>query len=88
MIIRREWQREEDEKDFDLAVMSDVAGWLRKIRLHKYMAIFEGTPWKEMVSVVMDEQAIEAQGIATIGARKKMMPKTFEVVRRKIGTDG
>ncbi|KAH9000746.1 hypothetical protein EDB83DRAFT_2509695 [Lactarius deliciosus] len=45
---------------------------------------FEGMTWKEMV--VMDEQALEAQGVAALGARRKML-KTFEVVRKKMGID-
>ena len=36
--------------------------------------------------VLMDEQALEAQGVAALGARRKML-KTFEVVRRKMGID-
>jgi len=36
--------------------------------------------------VMMDEQALEAQGVAALGARRKML-KTFEVVRRKMGID-
>ncbi|KAH8987216.1 hypothetical protein EDB86DRAFT_2951356, partial [Lactarius hatsudake] len=40
--------------------------------------------WKEMV--VMDEQALEAQGVAVLGARRKML-KTFEVDRKKMGID-
>ncbi|KAH8984730.1 hypothetical protein EDB92DRAFT_2092082 [Lactarius akahatsu] len=40
--------------------------------------------WKEMV--VMDEQALEAQGVVALGARRKML-KTFEVVRKKMGID-
>ncbi|KAH8984724.1 hypothetical protein EDB92DRAFT_2092079 [Lactarius akahatsu] len=36
--------------------------------------------------VVMDEQALEAQGVAALGARRKML-KTFEVVRKKMGID-
>ena len=73
-----------DEEDFDPAVLHDVAGWLRTLRLHKYTPNFEGMTWKEMV--VMDEQALEAQGVAALGARRKML-KTFEVVRRKMGID-
>ncbi|KAN0130639.1 hypothetical protein V8E53_011532 [Lactarius tabidus] len=73
-----------DEEDFDPAVLSDVAGWLRTLRLHKYTPNFEGMSWKDMV--VMDEQALEAQGVAALGARRKML-KTFEVVRRKMGID-
>ncbi|KAH8982248.1 hypothetical protein EDB86DRAFT_3066499 [Lactarius hatsudake] len=66
-----------------LAVLNDVAGWLlRTLRLHKYTPNFEGMTWKEMV--VMDEQALEAQGVAALGARRKML-KMYEVVRKKMG---
>ncbi|KAH9012277.1 hypothetical protein EDB85DRAFT_1900469 [Lactarius pseudohatsudake] len=64
-----------DEEDFEPAVLNDVAGWLRTLRLHKYTPNFEGMTWKEMV--VMDGQALEAQKIL----------KTFEVVRKKMGID-
>ena len=43
-----------------------------------------GMSWKEMV--LMDEQALEAQGVAALDARRKML-KTFEVVRSKMGID-
>jgi hypothetical protein len=73
-----------DEDDFDPAVLNDVAGWLRTLRLHKYTPNFEGMTWKDMV--LMDEGALEAQGVAALGARRKML-KTFEVVRKKMGID-
>lgn len=73
-----------DEDDFDPAVLNDVPGWLRTLRLHKYTPNFEGMTWKDMV--VMDEAALEAQGVAALGARRKML-KTFEVVRKKMGID-
>lgn len=73
-----------DEDDFDPAVLNDVAGWLRTLRLHKYTPNFEGMTWKDMV--VMDEAALEAQGVAALGARRKML-KTFELVRKKMGID-
>ncbi|KAH8987214.1 hypothetical protein EDB86DRAFT_3245840 [Lactarius hatsudake] len=44
----------------------------------------DGMTWKEMV--VMDEQALEAQGVAALGARRKLL-KTFEMVRKKMGID-
>ncbi|KAI9436701.1 hypothetical protein H4582DRAFT_2099755 [Lactarius indigo] len=72
-----------DEEDFEPAVLNDVAAWLRTLRLHKYTPNFEGMTCKEMV---MDEQALEAQGIAALGVRRKML-KTFEMVRRKLGID-
>ncbi|KAH8994157.1 hypothetical protein EDB86DRAFT_3243981 [Lactarius hatsudake] len=73
-----------DDEDFEPSVLNDVAGWLRTLRLHKYTPNFEGMTWKEMV--VMDEQALEAQGVAALCARRKML-KTFEVVRKKMGID-
>jgi hypothetical protein len=73
-----------DEDDFDPAVLNDVAGWLRTLRLHKYTPNFERMTWKDMV--LMDEAALEAQGVAALGARRKML-KTFEVVRKKMGID-
>ncbi|KAH9011645.1 hypothetical protein EDB84DRAFT_1279017 [Lactarius hengduanensis] len=54
------------------------------LRLHKYTSNFEGIAWKEVV--MMDEQALEAQGVAALGARRKML-KTFEVVRKKMDID-
>ena len=69
-----------DEEDFDPVVLNDLATWLCSLRSHKYTPNFEGMSWKEMV--LMDEQALEAQGVAALDARRKM-PKTFEIVRRK-----
>ena len=34
----------------------------------------------------MDEQVLEAQGVAALGARRKVL-NTFEVVRGKVGID-
>jgi hypothetical protein len=73
------------EEDIDPALLNDVPGWLRSLRLHKYTPNFEGTTWQEMV--VMDEAALEAKGVAALGARRKML-KTFEFVRKKMGIEG
>ena len=73
-----------DEEDVDPKLLDDVPGWLRSLRLHKYTPNFEGVSWKEMVA--MDEAALEAKGVAALGARRKML-KTFEVVRKKMGID-
>ena len=54
------------------------------MRLHKYTPNFEGMSWKDMVS--MDEAALEAKGVAALGARRKML-KTFENVRKKMGLE-
>ncbi|KAF8957263.1 hypothetical protein BDZ97DRAFT_1670244 [Flammula alnicola] len=73
------------EEDVDPALLNDVAGWLRSLRLHKYTPNFEGSKWQDMV--MMDEAALEAKGVAALGARRKML-KTFELVRKKMGIDG
>ncbi|KAM6494299.1 hypothetical protein JOM56_010660 [Amanita muscaria] len=73
------------EEDVDPSVLSDIPGWLRSLRLHKYTPNFEGMKWQDMV--MMDEAALEAKGVAALGARRKMM-KTFEVVRKKMSLEG
>ncbi len=73
-----------DEEDVDPKVLEDVPAWLRSLRLHKYTPNFENMNWRDMVA--MDEAALEAKGVAALGARRKML-KTFEVVRKKMGID-
>ena len=73
-----------DEEEVDPKLLEDVPAWLRSLRLHKYTPNFEGMNWKDMV--VMDEAALEAKGVAALGARRKML-KTFEIVRKKMGID-
>ncbi|KNZ73065.1 Protein VTS1 [Termitomyces sp. J132] len=72
------------EDDVDPALLNDVPAWLRSLRLHKYTPNFEGCKWQDMV--VMDEAALEAKGVAALGARRKML-KTFDLVRKKMGMD-
>ena len=74
----------EKEDEIDPQLLSDVPAWLRSLRLHKYTPNFEGMNWRDMV--VMDEAALEAKGVAALGARRKML-KTFEAVRAKMGVD-
>lgn len=73
-----------DEEEVDPALLNDVPNWLRTLRLHKYTPNFEGMKWQDMV--VMDEAALEANGVAALGARRKML-KTFELVRAKMGIE-
>jgi hypothetical protein len=73
-----------DDDEVDPQLLNDVPGWLRSLRLHKYTPNFEGMSWKDMVA--MDEAALEAKGVAALGARRKML-KTFETVRAKMGID-
>lgn len=73
------------EEDVDPQILTDVSAWLRSLRLHKYTPNFEGMKWQDMV--IMDEAALEAKGVAALGARRKML-KTFDVVRKKMGIEG
>jgi hypothetical protein len=73
------------EDDVDPAMLEDIPAWLRSLRLHKYTPNFEGMKWRDMV--MMDEAALEAKGVAALGARRKML-KTFENVRKKMGIEG
>ncbi|CAK5269818.1 unnamed protein product [Mycena citricolor] len=73
------------DEDVDPALLTDIPAWLRSLRLHKYTPNFEGANWKDMV--MMDEAALEAKGVAALGARRKML-KTFEIVRKKMGIEG
>jgi hypothetical protein len=59
------------DEDVDPALLNDVAAWLRSLRLHKYTPNFEGSKWQDMV--MMDEAALEAKGVAALGARRKML---------------
>jgi len=72
------------EDDVDPALLNDIPAWLRSLRLHKYTPNFEGMKWQDMV--VLDEAALEAKGVAALGARRKML-KTFELVRKKMGME-
>ncbi|KAG6919615.1 hypothetical protein DXG01_003479 [Tephrocybe rancida] len=72
------------EEDVDPALLNDIPAWLRSLRLHKYTPNFEHAKWQDMV--MMDEAALEAKGVAALGARRKML-KTFELVRKKMGLD-
>ncbi|KAG8880400.1 hypothetical protein FRB97_000872 [Tulasnella sp. 331] len=73
-----------DPDDIDPEVLKDVPTWLRSLRLHKYTTNFESMNWKEMV--VMDDAALEKQGVAALGARRKLL-KHFEAVRNKMGIE-
>ncbi|KIY71817.1 hypothetical protein CYLTODRAFT_368709 [Cylindrobasidium torrendii FP15055 ss-10] len=72
------------EEEVDPTLLSDIPAWLRSLRLHKYTPNFEGMHWKDMV--MMDDAALDAKGVAALGARRKML-KTFELVRKKMGLE-
>lgn len=80
----RDGGNKEKDEEVDPSVLGDVPAWLRSLRLHKYTPNFEHMRWQDMV--VMDEAALEAKGVAALGARRKML-KTFEAVRNKMGIE-
>lgn len=80
----RDGGSKDKDEEVDPTLLNDVPAWLRSLRLHKYTPNFEGMKWKDMV--MMDEAALEAKGVAALGARRKML-KTFEVVRGKMGIE-
>lgn len=49
------------DEPVDMNLLSDVAAWLRSLRLHKYTSNFERSNWRDMVA--MDDAALEAQGV-------------------------
>lgn len=75
---------EKPEDEVDPKVLEDIPTWFRSLRLHKYTPNFQGMHWRDIV--MMDEPALEAKGVAVVGARRKML-KTFELVRAKMGIE-
>lgn len=59
-------------------LLTDVTAWLRSLRLHKYNSIFEPMRWQDIVK--LDDDALQAKGVAALGARRKML-KIFENIR-------
>ncbi|KAL1668236.1 hypothetical protein GGF50DRAFT_111458 [Schizophyllum commune] len=72
------------EEGFDPRMLTDIPGWLKSLRLHKYTACFAHMPWQEMV--MLTEEQLEAKGVTALGARRRMM-KMFEVARKKMGME-
>ncbi|RKP07086.1 hypothetical protein THASP1DRAFT_2808, partial [Thamnocephalis sphaerospora] len=61
----------------DFALLDDIPGWFRSMRLHKYTSLFENMTWREMVA--LDDEKLNEIGVAALGARRKML-KVFESV--------
>lgn len=72
------------EEDFDPEMLKDIPTWLRGLRLHKYTQCFDGLTWEEIV--VLDDAALEAKGVAALGARRRLL-RTFEHVRKRMGME-
>lgn len=69
---------ENREEVIDMELLKDVTAWLRSLRLHKYNSIFEPMRWQDIIK--LDDEALQAKGVAALGARRKML-KIFENIR-------
>ena len=72
------------EEEFDPAMLEDIPGWLRGLRLHKYTQCFDGLRWQEVVA--LDDAALESKGVAAVGARRRML-RAFEQARKVMGLE-
>lgn len=66
------------EDPTDITLLQDIPSWLRTLRLHKYTDNLKNMKWNELIE--LDEAALEAKGVAAVGARRKML-KVFEEVK-------
>lgn len=66
------------EDPTDPSLLQDIPSWLRSLRLHKYTDNLKDMNWTELVE--LDDEALEARGVAAVGARRKML-KVFEQVK-------
>ncbi|KAG5460947.1 MAG: hypothetical protein BJ554DRAFT_6945 [Olpidium bornovanus] len=68
---------EPDPADVHL-LKTDIPGWLRSLRLHKYTTNFAGKTWQEVITLCDDD--LQKMGVAAMGARNKML-RVFESTR-------
>ncbi|KAL3463346.1 hypothetical protein BJX64DRAFT_117970 [Aspergillus heterothallicus] len=66
------------EDPTDPALLKDIPGWLRSLRLHKYTDHLKDLKWSELVE--LNDKQLEERGVNALGARNKML-KVFEQVR-------
>ena len=59
------------EDPTDPALLQDIPGWLRSLRLHKYTDNLKDLKWTDLVE--LDEDALEKRGVNALGARRKML---------------
>ncbi|KAF4548337.1 Protein VTS1 [Elsinoe fawcettii] len=70
------------EDPTDPALLNDIPGWLRTLRLHKYTDNLKDMKWQDLVS--LDDEGLEKRGVNALGARRKLL-KVFEQVREAQG---
>ncbi|PNS21997.1 hypothetical protein CAC42_595 [Sphaceloma murrayae] len=70
------------EDPTDPALLNDIPGWLRTLRLHKYTDNLKDMRWQDLVK--LDDEGLEKKGVNALGARRKLL-KVFEQVREAQG---
>ncbi|PSK42583.1 hypothetical protein B9Z65_4497 [Elsinoe australis] len=70
------------EDPTDPALLNDIPGWLRTLRLHKYTDNLKDMKWQDLV--MLDDEGLEKRGVNALGARRKLL-KVFEQVREAQG---
>jgi len=50
-----------------MAAVTDIPGWLKTLRLHKYSSLFDGMTWADMLK--LDDEKLQALGMSALGAR-------------------
>jgi len=69
----------------DFKLLSDISGWFRGMRLHKYTPLFEKMRWQDVIK--MSDEELTAKGVAALGARRKML-KVFEQIKEEAPAKG
>ncbi|KAJ1991644.1 Flap-structured DNA-binding and RNA-binding protein [Coemansia spiralis] len=75
-------QQQQQQEVVDLELVKDIPAWLRSLRLHKYTDCFADMSWMEVVA--LNDEQLQAKGVAALGARRKML-KVFEAVLGELG---
>ncbi|RLV93145.1 Protein VTS1 [Spathaspora sp. JA1] len=65
----------------NIELLNSIPAWLKLLRLHKYTECLKDIPWRELIELDNDE--LEAKGVAALGARRKLM-KAFDVVKASL----
>jgi hypothetical protein len=77
-----------DDTDVDLALLEDIPALLRSLRLQKYASNFEDVKWEDLVA--MSGADLEDKGVASLGARRRMLNalEVFRTKKRSQSSDG
>lgn len=72
------------EDPTDPALLNDIPGWLRSLRLHKYTDNLSNIKGGVPALAQLTDEDLEKRGVAAVGARRKLL-KCFEQVKGGVG---